>query len=140
MSSYASTRSNDSRDHSVECASVASHPKVDRDVYTVIGVSDQGSCSKAERAEESASSHPFATSATYSIFRRLHSRWVDGWAAELMSCALSTIAMVFLVATLRYFDGRVITEMPLKISINTLVAILAGIIKSSLLLPVAECE
>ena len=58
----------------------------------------------------------------------------------MMSCALSTIAMVFLVATLRYFDGRVITEMPLKISINTSVAILAGIIKSSLLLPVAECE
>jgi len=57
-----------------------------------------------------------------------------------MSCALSIIAMASLVATLWYFDGRVITEMPLKISINTLVAILAGITKSSLLLPVAECK
>jgi len=56
-----------------------------------------------------------------------------------MSCALSVVAMASLVATLRYFDGRVITEMPLKISINTLVAILAGITKTSLLLPVAEC-
>jgi len=57
-----------------------------------------------------------------------------------MSCALSILAMYCLMATLYYFDGRVITKMPLKISINTLVAILAGIIKSSLLLPVAECE
>jgi hypothetical protein len=32
----------------------------------------------------------------------------------------------------------VVTEMPLKISINTLVAVLAAVVKTSLLLPVAE--
>jgi len=140
MSSFASARSDDSENHSVERPPIASHPKVDRNVYTAISVSDEGPCDKAERAEESSGSHPSTTSAAHSIFRRLHSRWVDGWAAELMSCALSIIAMASLVATLWYFDGRVITEMPLKISINTLVAILAGITKSSLLLPVAECK
>jgi len=140
MSSFASTRSDDSENHSVERPPIASHPKVDRNVYTAISVSDEGPCDKAVRAEESLSSHSSTTSAARSKYRRLHSRWIDGWAAELMSCALSILAMSCLVATLHYFDGRVITKMPLKISINTLVAILAGIIKSSLLLPVAECE
>ena len=56
----------------------------------------------------------------------------------MTSCVLFCVAMACLAAALRYFDGRVVTEMPLTISINTLVAILAGITKSSVLLPVAE--
>jgi hypothetical protein len=59
-------------------------------------------------------------------------------AAEILSCVLSVLALACLVAVLRYFDGSVVTEMPLKISINTLVAVLAAVVKTSLLLPVAE--
>jgi hypothetical protein len=55
-----------------------------------------------------------------------------------MSCVLSVLALASLVAVLRHFNGSVVMEMPLKISINTLVAIFAAIIKSALLLPVAE--
>jgi hypothetical protein len=140
MSPYESVIGDDSEDHSIERPPVAPQAKAGRHVYTAISASDVRPCDKAVRAEGSSTSHVSAASATSSILHRLHARWMNGWAAELMSCALSTLAMACLIATLRFFDGRVITEMPLKISINTLVAILAGITKSSLLLPVAECE
>jgi hypothetical protein len=73
-----------------------------------------------------------------SAFHRLQLRWDDGWAAEIVSYVFAVVAIACLVSTLRYFDGSVVTEVPLKIPINTLVAILVGVAKSSLLLPVAE--
>jgi hypothetical protein len=69
---------------------------------------------------------------------RIYTFWVDGWTSETLSSALSIAALICLIATLRYFDGYVVTEMPLKISVNTLVAVFTAIIKSSLLVPVAE--
>lgn len=62
----------------------------------------------------------------------------DGWSAEILSCAISIAALFCLIATLRYFQGRIMTEVPLKININSLVAVLATTIKNSLLLAVAE--
>jgi len=70
--------------------------------------------------------------------QRLHAYWTNGWIPETVSCGLSFIALVCLIATLRYFEGHSLTDMPLKININTLVAVFAAVIKSSLLLPVAE--
>jgi hypothetical protein len=64
--------------------------------------------------------------------------WVDGWAAGVLSCVLSIAALVCLVATLQCFNGYAVTDIPLNVSINTLVAGFAAVIKSSLLLPVAE--
>jgi hypothetical protein len=51
---------------------------------------------------------------------------------------MSKVTLFCLIGTLRYFEGRIITEMPLKININSLVAVLATTIKASLLLAVAE--
>jgi hypothetical protein len=64
--------------------------------------------------------------------------WVDGWAAETLSCTLSVAALVCLMWALRCADGNVITDIPLNMPINTLVAVFAAVIKSSLLLSVAE--
>jgi hypothetical protein len=69
---------------------------------------------------------------------RYYPLWTDMWAAESASLVLSPVALIYLICTLRYFHGSVIIEMPLKISINTLVAIIAAVVKSALLLPVAE--
>jgi hypothetical protein len=72
------------------------------------------------------------------FYRKWYMSWIDGWKAEILSCSISAVALFCLIATLRYFEGRVITETPLKININTLVAVLATTIKASLLLAVAE--
>jgi hypothetical protein len=70
--------------------------------------------------------------------RRLHIFWNNGWLPEILSCGSSLVALVCLIATLRHFEGKITSDMPNNISINTLVAVFAAVIKSSLLLPVAE--
>jgi hypothetical protein len=72
------------------------------------------------------------------LYARPQKQWVNGWAAKKVSCVLSVLALACLMVVLRYFDEYVVTAMPLKISINTSGAVLAAVIKSSLLLPVAE--
>jgi hypothetical protein len=105
--------------------------------YTAVSLSSQEHGEKTSHAMENAlqaSDEPPNTP----LYARLQKQWVDGWAAEILSCVLSVLALACLVAVLRYFDGSVVTEMPLKISINTLVAVLAAVVKTLLLLPVAE--
>jgi hypothetical protein len=102
--------------------------------YTAVSVSSQEHGEKTSFATNNASN----LSTKPRMYARLQKQWVDGWAAEIASCALSFLALASLVIVLRYFDGYVVTEIPLLISINTLVAILAGVIKSALLLPVGE--
>jgi len=117
---------------------MSSHPASTNDhSYTPVSVSSQEHGEKTLHATETAFQTP-DSSAKPPLHVRLQKQWVDGWAAEIASCTLSVLALACLVATLRYFDGYVVTEMPLKISINTLVAILAAVVKSALLLPVAE--
>lgn len=70
--------------------------------------------------------------------QKLHAQWHNGWLPEALSCCLSVAALVCLTTTLRYFEGYALNDIPLKISINALVAVFAAVIKSSLLLPVAE--
>jgi hypothetical protein len=71
---------------------------------------------------------------------RFYAFWNDAWTAESLSCGLSLLALICLVASLRYLEGYALIDMPLQISINTLVAVFAAVIKASLLLPVAECK
>jgi hypothetical protein len=93
-------------------------------------ISSLANPAKSEFEHEHAKTHHF--------YRRWYTSWIDGWTAEILSCSMSAVALSCLVATLQYFEGRVITEMPLKISINTLVAVLATTMKAMLLLAVAE--
>jgi hypothetical protein len=105
--------------------------------YTAVSVSSQEHGEKTSHATETALQASDSPKKPR-LYARLQKQWVDGWAAEIGSCALSVLALACLVAVLRYFDGYVVTEMPLKISLNTLVAVLGAVLKSSLLLPVAE--
>ena len=98
-----------------------------------VGTNDHIYTSVGEKGSQE-SQTAMHTSAKPSLFARLQ----DGWTAEILSCALSVAALAGLMAALKYFDGRVVTEMPLKISINTLVAVIAAVVKTALLLPVAE--
>ena len=116
----------------------ATYAKATNHVYSAVRLSEEETHDEAADTRDAKDPLP-ATHETSSVFQRIRSWWNDGWVAEVLSCALSVIAMACLVSTLQYFDGRVLTQMPLKISINTLVAILAAVVKSSLLLPVAEC-
>ncbi|KAH8727700.1 hypothetical protein GQ44DRAFT_770257 [Phaeosphaeriaceae sp. PMI808] len=104
--------------------------------YTAVSASSQEHGEKTSHATETALQASDSPTKPR-LYAQLQKQWVDGWAAEIVSCALSVLALACLVAILRYFDGYVVTKMPLKISINTLVAVIAAVIKSSLLLPVA---
>jgi hypothetical protein len=75
---------------------------------------------------------------TRRFYRKWYKSWIDGWTAEILSCSVSAATLLCLIATLRYFEGRVVTEMPLKINMNSLVAVLATTIKATLLLAVGE--
>jgi len=57
----------------------------------------------------------------------------------MLSCSVSLVSFICLVVVLHYFDGHVVTDIPLSLSINTLVAIFAAISKSALMFSVAEC-
>ncbi|KAH6620179.1 hypothetical protein C7974DRAFT_399064 [Boeremia exigua] len=69
---------------------------------------------------------------------KINSGLTDGWVYEILSCVVAILALASLVAILRYFDGFIITELPLHISINTLIAVIGAVIKAMILLPVAE--
>jgi hypothetical protein len=106
--------------------------------YTPMNVTSEDTDEKNVRTTETELQALASHTTSSSPPMRLHATWVDSWTAEVLSCALSVIALACLVSALRYFDGYVVTKLPLKVSINTLVAVFAAIIKSSLLLPVAE--
>jgi hypothetical protein len=69
----------------------------------------------------------------------LYTIWLDRWTTEILSCILSLAVLAGLALTLRFLDGHVVTEVPLTVSVNAVVAVFATVIKTSLLLPVAEC-
>jgi hypothetical protein len=75
---------------------------------------------------------------TPSLSSKVYAMCTDGWAVEMLSCIVAVMALISLCAILRYFDGHILTTMPLKININTLVAVFGALIKASVLLPVAE--
>lgn len=76
----------------------------------------------------------------HSVYTRICTFWTNGWTSEVFSCSLAITALICLVVALSLFDGGLLTDMPLKISVNTLIAVFTAVIKSSLLLPVSESE
>jgi hypothetical protein len=105
----------------------------------VTAVSPRGQDSVDETATDRKTEPvPMLESFSISRFNQLRELWNDGWIAEFLSCGLAVVAFIGLVVALRIFNGHVLTEVPLKISINTLVAVFSAVIESLLLLPVAE--
>lgn len=84
--------------------------------------------------------NPISQTRRASWWMRLHRFWVDSWAAEMTSCAIALSSLVCLIAILSAYQDRVLGDLPMKLSINTLVSILASILKASLIMPVAECK
>jgi hypothetical protein len=113
--------------------------------YTALGIQHHSSISALSVTGSSGSparpnkpEFEHGSTHTRRCYHKWYNSWIDGWTAEILSCSMSAIALFCLIATLRYFNGQIITEMPLKININSLVAVLATTIKASLLLAVAE--
>lgn len=73
-------------------------------------------------------------------WRRLNRFWIDGWAPEIASCSIALSSLVFLIAILSLYQNKVLEDLPIRLSINTVVSILASILKASLVMPVAECK
>lgn len=115
----------------------ARYTEIDRGEYELVVTTPTLSATRMRRTDSTEKARKWYGPLS-SFFGKTSILWVDSWAAEALSCSLAVIALVCLIAILQYFDGYIITQTPLKISINTLVAIYAGTIKTSLLLPVAE--
>lgn len=64
--------------------------------------------------------------------------WMDSWIAEVLSCGVAVLSLIGLTVTLRVFQGKPLADYPLKISLNTIVAVFSAIVKASLLMPVGE--
>lgn len=105
--------------------------------YTSVDLEEHGTGQRPYGAAQTITSSS-ESSIEYKRPSRLSKLWADSWIPEYASLALTITAFVGLIWILLHFDGAVVTQMPLNISVNTLIAITTAVIKSSLLLPVAE--
>lgn len=141
MSTY---KVNDTADHPVQLKELpplgpqhhTTYAETDDLIYSTLGATDRESKHDLVITTER-SDQPPTSYTKFPLYKHPGARDIDGWAAEVLSCALYTFALASLVFLLRFFDGHVVTEVPLEISINTLVAIIAAVVKSSIILPVA---
>jgi hypothetical protein len=62
---------------------------------------------------------------------------LDSWWPEAAALAFSFGCLVEIVFTLRYYDGHPVSRLPLGLTLNTLLALLAACAKSSLIFAVA---
>ncbi|KAL2161406.1 hypothetical protein VTH06DRAFT_7967 [Thermothelomyces fergusii] len=62
----------------------------------------------------------------------------DGWLVEMLCCLLSVVCLGVLVAVLKTYDGRSLSDWPLGVSLNTLAAFLAAICQVALAVPLTE--
>jgi hypothetical protein len=66
-------------------------------------------------------------------------RWfVDWWLLEILSWCFSAACMIIIPAVLSRYNGSMVPDWPLAISIEAFVSTFSGFAKSALLLPVAE--
>jgi hypothetical protein len=65
-------------------------------------------------------------------------RYCTHWLPEIMWCLLSIACLVVIVAVLKTYDGRGLTDWPLTVSLNTLVAFLVAICEVALAVPLTE--
>ncbi|KAK3310477.1 uncharacterized protein B0T15DRAFT_507150 [Chaetomium strumarium] len=65
-------------------------------------------------------------------------RYCTHWLPEIMWCLVSIACLVVIVAVLKTYDGRGLTDWPLTVSLNTLVAFLVAICEVAMAVPLAE--
>jgi hypothetical protein len=68
----------------------------------------------------------------------IYTFWDNSWTPELLSCLVAVLALGGLLLVLGMYQGRVLGDLPIKISINAVISVFASIIKASLIMPVAE--
>ncbi|KAL2178794.1 uncharacterized protein P884DRAFT_122024 [Thermothelomyces heterothallicus CBS 202.75] len=65
-------------------------------------------------------------------------RFCNGWLVEMLCCLLSVVCLAVVVAVLKTYNGRSLSDWPLAVSLNTLVAFLAAICQVALAVPLTE--
>lgn len=72
------------------------------------------------------------------MWESFYAFWDNSWTPELLSCLLAILALGGLLLLLGRNQDSVLHDLPIKLSINTIIAIFAAIIKALLIMPVAE--
>lgn len=65
-------------------------------------------------------------------------RVIEGWWQEILCCLVSVVALITLTMTLRKFNNQPLPDWPSGITLNTVLACIATICRSALLIPVTE--
>ncbi|ERS95456.1 hypothetical protein HMPREF1624_08334 [Sporothrix schenckii ATCC 58251] len=65
-------------------------------------------------------------------------RILGDWAWEIWFCFISVASFITIVAVLGSYNNNALPQLPLHISLNTLVALLATLAKAALMIPIAE--
>ena len=65
-------------------------------------------------------------------------RYCVNWLPEILCCLLGIACFAIIIAVLKTYDGRGLTDWPLTVSLNTLVAFLAAICQVALSVPLTE--
>ncbi|KAJ4295934.1 hypothetical protein N0V88_004636 [Collariella sp. IMI 366227] len=60
------------------------------------------------------------------------------WLAEILCALLSIVCLAVIIGVLKTYDGRSLTDWPLSVSLNTLLAFLTAICQVSLAVPLSE--
>jgi hypothetical protein len=60
------------------------------------------------------------------------------WPFEIIAAVVSALAMAALIGVLYRYDGRVVQDLPLSLTLNSVVAILATVSRTALMIPVAS--
>jgi hypothetical protein len=60
------------------------------------------------------------------------------WLPEILCCLLGIACFAIIIAVLKTYDGRGLTDWPRTVSLNTLVAFLAAICQVALSVPLTE--
>lgn len=69
-------------------------------------------------------------------FRQIASQW---WLWELLACFGSLLGLIAILTFLKTYDGRSQPQWPSYITVNTVISLLAGLMKAPLLLSTAAC-
>jgi hypothetical protein len=65
-------------------------------------------------------------------------RILNGWWQEMLCCALSIVSLIVLTIVLRRFDNQPLPQWPSGITLNTVLAFIATLCRTTLLVPVSE--
>jgi Protein of unknown function (DUF3176) len=68
----------------------------------------------------------------------LQSFWLRGWLGEIAALVGALVALVALISVLRVYENKPNPELPLGISLNTIVSIASTIFRASMMLSVAS--